>query len=186
MSRLTRGAMAIAFALTCSMAQISTQSEALAAQFDLGLTGRVSMQGAILSSACDIATVDRYQTVNMPDAARGTLKRVGTGDPRHFYIHLTNCTYDTTADDIPLPYMQIIFDGDEEQGMFRLAGNVSGIALELLDRYGDVIHPGEAISNRELIVDDNRLDFQLRLHTTMKALMVGDYHALIRYRIEYF
>ena len=144
------------------------------------------MEGSILSSACDIATEDRYQTVKMPSETHGHIKRIGIGPAQHFYIHLVNCSFDTTGSNLPLPYMQIIFDGDEDNGMFRLAGDVGGMALELLDKYGEVIRPGTAISNRELIIDDNRLDFQLRLKKTTGDVNVGNYHAMIRYRLEYF
>lgn len=167
-------------------AQASYQSIASAADFDPTLTGRVSMNGAIISSACDIDTGDGYQSIAMPSETRTHIKRTGEGEPQDFSIRLTNCALDSLEEPAAWQYINITFEGDEDTGMFRVQGNAGGVALELLDSDGVIIHPGKAVSWQQESVADNRLNYRIRLKNTMRDLVVGDYSAIIRYRIEYF
>ncbi|MDM7089616.1 hypothetical protein QUG53_23340 [Enterobacter asburiae] len=52
---------AMAFAAQASHRDVNPPSE-----FDPALSGRVSMNGAIISSACDIDMGDGYQEITMP------------------------------------------------------------------------------------------------------------------------
>lgn len=172
---------AMAFAAQASHRDVNPPSE-----FDPALSGRVSMNGAIISSACDIDMGDGYQEITMPGETRGHIKRTGEGVPEDFSIHLTKCAIDSSSEPSAWQYLNIIFDGDEEDGLFRVSGNAGGVALQLQDSHGAVIHPGRPVSLQQITVSDNRLDYQFRLRNTMRDIVVGDYSAIIRYRIEYF
>lgn len=186
MSKFTLAVQTVFFTAMTLTAQASQQTVASASEFDPALTGRVSMEGAILSSACDIDTGDGYQAIAMPSETRTHIKKTGEGDPQDFSIHLTNCSLDSFNEPTAWQYINIIFDGDEDQGMFHVNGSASGVALELLDRNGTVIRPGIAMPWQQASVTDNRLDYRIKLKNTMRDLVVGDYSAIIRYRIEYF
>lgn len=167
-------------------AQASTHDVNPPSEFDPALSGRVNMDGAIISSACDIDTGDGYQEITMPGETRGHIKRSGEGEPQDFSIQLTHCTLDSSADPAAWQYLNIIFDGDEDEGLFRVSGNADGVALQLQDSQGTVIRPGKPVPWQQTSVAENRLDYQFRLKNTMRSLVVGDYSAIIRYRIEYF
>lgn len=186
MSKLTRSIQTFLFTAMAFAAQAPYQTVASAAEFDPALTGRVSMNGAIISSACDIDTGDGYQSIVMPSETRTHIKRSGEGEPQDFSIQLTHCSLDSLEEPAAWQYINIIFEGDEDTGMFRVNGNASGVALELRDRNGTIIHPGQAVSWQQESVEDNRLDYQIKLKNNMRDLVVGDYSAIIRYRIEYF
>ena len=186
MCRIKRVAAVLATAMGIVSLQVAAHVDTLAAEFDAGLTGRVSMEGAILSSACDITTGDTFQTINMPSETRSHIKRVGEGEPEPFSIYLTGCSLTSESGTGPGQYIQIIFDGNEESGLFRVDGSASGVALEFIDSNGDVIRPGKMIPYQAVMAENNRFDYQVRLKTTMRDLLVGDYHAIVRYRVEYF
>lgn len=186
MNRSLRGAAAFALLAAACAAQASRQAAMPGSEFDPGLTGRVSMEGAILSSACDITTGDNAQTVAMGSETRGHMKRTGQGEPHPFSISLTHCALAQADDPAPWQVLQVTFDGEREDGLFRVGGMASGVALELTDSRGAVIRPGEAVSYRQAAADDIRLDYYLTLKTTTRELMAGDYRAVIRYRVDYF
>lgn len=181
MSKFSHLVQVLIFTTMTNAALASSGSE-----FDIGLTGRVSMNGNIISSACDINTGDGYQTIAMHTETRGRLKHIGEGIPQFFSIELTNCTLGESVSPDAWSYLNVIFDGDEEQGMFRVQGNAGGVALELKNSNGSVIHPGQVVLWQQTPVTNNRMDYQIKLKSTMRDLIVGDYSAIIRYRIEYF
>lgn len=183
MSKLTLALQTFLFTAMAFAAQASEQSVARASEFDLGLTGRVSMNGAIISSACDIDTGDSYQAIAMPSETRAHIKRAGEGDPQDFSIRLINCSVDAP---VAWQHINIIFDGDEDEGLFRVNGHASGVALELLDRNGTTIRPGSVMPWQQEDVPDNRMNYKIKLKSNMQDLVAGDYSAVIRYRIEYF
>lgn len=186
MGKLMLSVQTLVFTAMAFAAQASYQTVASAAEFDPSLTGRVSMNGAIISSACDIDTGDGYQSITMPSETRTHIKRTGEGEPQDFSIQLTNCSLDSLEEPAAWQYINIIFEGDEDAGMFRVQGDAGGVALELLESDGTIIHPGKAVSWQQSSVTGNRLDYQIRLKNTLRDLVVGDYNAIIRYRIEYF
>lgn len=174
------------FTATAFASQISQQEFSPSSVFDPALSGRVNMNGSIIFSACDIDTGDGYQEINMPGETLGHIKRAGMGEPHNFHIQLTNCTLDSSDESGIWQYLNIVFDGDEDEGFFRVSGNAGGVALQLQDRNGEVIHPGKPVQVQQASDVENRLDYQFRIRNMMRDLTVGDYNAIIRYRIEYF
>lgn len=186
MSKFTLAIQTILFTAMAFAAQASQQAVKPPSEFDPALTGRVNMNGAIISSACDIDTGDGYQEITMPGETRGHIKRTGEGDPQDFSIALTHCALDSSDEPAAWQSVSIIFDGDEEEGLFRVSGHAGGIALQLQDSQGKVIHPGQPVGWQSSAITDNRLNYRFRLKNTLRDLVVGDYSAIIRYRIEYF
>lgn len=155
-------------------------------EFDPALNGRVSLEGSIIASACDIDTGDRYQNISLPDETRTHIKREGEGDPQSFSIHLTHCILNESSEPAAWQFINVIFDGDEEAGLFRVNGETSGVALELRTDDGALILPGKAVALRLDNTKENRLDYTIKLKSNLRNLVVGSYNAIIRYRVEYF
>ncbi|EPN9365158.1 type 1 fimbrial protein [Cronobacter muytjensii] len=176
---------AIALALGCTA--LAAQASPQASEFDTGLNGRVSMQGSIVSRACDIAMKSRYQSIEMPAASMNVLKRAGESIAQPFSIHLVNCTFDTgEPDDAPWQFLQVTFDGADNDGLFQVTGEAGGVALEIASKNGDEIHPGQPLPYTEISGDDIKLDYELRLKANDNALRPGEYSSVIKYRIDYF
>lgn len=186
MSKFTFTVQTFLFAAMTFLAHASQQTVNSVSEFESDLTGRVSMNGTIISSACDIDTGDGYQAIAMPTATRAHIKRSGEGFSQEFSILLKNCSLDSENDATAGQTVNIIFDGDEDAGMFRVNGHARGVALELLDRNGTVIRPGKAMPLQQTYMIDNRLEYRFKIKNNMRDIVVGDYNAIIRYRIEYF
>ncbi|WP_312983808.1 fimbrial protein [Atlantibacter sp.] len=182
---LPQGVMGIAFATLTFAALASEQTANPASEFDLGLTGRLNMQGSILSSACDITTGDGWQAIELDSETRSHMKRIGEGEPKPFTIHLRNCSLAVSEEHAPWQYLRVTFDGADNHGLFKVQG-AGGVALQLVDQNGKEITPGKAVPYRTEASDDIRLDYQVRLKSTMGNLLVGSYQTTIKYRVEYF
>ncbi|ELQ6169044.1 type 1 fimbrial protein [Cronobacter dublinensis] len=151
------------------------------------MTGRVSMQGAIVSQACDIAMESRYQSIKMPDDTVSIMKRTGEGLTKPFSIHLVNCTFDNgETESAPWRFLQVTFDGANDDGLFNVTGEAKGVALEIATKQGEQVYPGKPQPYTEISTDDIRLDYTLRLKANHEDLRPGDYSSVIKYRIDYF
>ncbi|HDI3023811.1 TPA: type 1 fimbrial protein [Cronobacter turicensis] len=151
------------------------------------MNGRVNMQGSIVSKACDIAMESRYQSVEMPDESVSILRRTGEGIAQPFSIHLVDCTFNTGgADSAPWQFLQVTFDGADDNGLFQVTGEAGGVALEIASKSGEEIRPGQPLPYTEISSDDIKLDYELRLKLNKEALKPGDYSSIIKYRIDYF
>lgn len=187
MTRFTCYAMAIALGTVACSVHASQQTARPASEFDIGLNGRVSMQGAIVSKACDIAMESRYQSIEMPSESINVLRRAGEGIAQPFSIHLINCTFDNgEPDSAPWQFLQVTFDGADDDGLFKVTGEAGGMALKIASRNGQEIHPGQPQPYTEIAGDDIKLDYELRLKVNKEALKPGDYSSIIKYRIDYF
>ncbi|ELY3596618.1 fimbrial protein [Cronobacter turicensis] len=187
MTRFTCYAMALAIGITTWAVHASQQTAGPASEFDMGLNGRVSMQGSIVSKACDIAMESRYQSIEMPDESINIIRRTGEGITQPFSIHLVDCTFDNgEADSAPWQFLQVTFDGADDDGLFQVTGDAGGVALEIASKSGEEIRPGQPQPYTEISAGDIKLDYELRLKLNHEALRPGDYSSIIKYRIDYF
>lgn len=186
MNTFMRCAMVLAFAITACTAQALRQAISPKKNLISSLVGRVNIEGAIFSSACNINAGDGWQTVEMGSETLSHMAHAGEGEPQPFSVTLTRCSLTDANDTAPWQYLRITFDGDEEDGLFRLNGDASGMALELTDKNGRTIHPGKTMAYRQVTLKNMRLDYLIKLKTTARNLMVGDYRAILRYRVEYY
>ncbi|MDT3618981.1 fimbrial protein [Cronobacter sakazakii] len=186
MTRLTCYAIALTLGIAIAATQASPSARP-ASEFDIGLNGRVNMQGTIVSKACDIAMESRYQSIEMPDESVNVIKRAGEGVAMPFSIHLVNCTFDTgEPDSAPWQFLQVTFDGADDDGLFKITGEAGGVALAIESKNGKEIHPGQPLPYTEISTEDIKLDYELRLKTTHDELKPGAYSSIIKYRIDYF
>ncbi|ELY3759235.1 type 1 fimbrial protein [Cronobacter universalis] len=151
------------------------------------MNGRVNMQGSIVSKACDIAMESRYQSIEMPDESIGVIRRAGEGIIKPFSIHLVNCTFDTgEPDSAPWQFLQVTFDGADDDGLFQITGEAGGVALAIASKKGKEIHPGQPLPYTDISTEDIKLDYEIRLKTKHSGLQPGAYSSIIKYRIDYF
>ncbi|MDI6426009.1 fimbrial protein [Cronobacter dublinensis] len=187
MTRFMCYAMALTLGTAAWSSQASQQTARPASEFDIGLNGRVSMQGSIVSKACDIAMESRYQSIEMPGESINVIRRAGEGVTQPFSIHLVNCTFDTgEPESAPWQFLQVTFDGADEDGLFQVTGEAGGVALEIASKNGEEIHPGQPLPYTEISTDDIKLDYELRLKMNHEMLRPGNYSSVIKYRIDYF
>lgn len=129
----------------------------------------------------------RYQSIEMPDESVNVIKRAGEGVAMPFSIHLVNCTFDTgEPDSAPWQFLQVTFDGADDDGLFKITGEAGGVALAIESKNGKEIHPGQPLPYTEISTEDIKLDYELRLKTTHDELKPGAYSSIIKYRIDYF
>ncbi|EIS1618866.1 type 1 fimbrial protein [Salmonella enterica] len=161
---------------------------AVAADFDIGLNGRVNLLGSIVSKACAISMDSRYQSIEMARDSVSKIRRSGRGDKRSFSIHLTDCSFDSGGDTPPSPwrYLQVTFIGSNEKGLFTVSGEAGGVSLEITDKNGEVAEPGHPMSFVEINASDMRLDYVLQTKANQEELQSGYYSTVIHYKIDYF
>ncbi|WP_097164936.1 fimbrial protein [Enterobacter sp. CC120223-11] len=149
--------------------------------------GRVSMQGAIIDTACAISVDSREQVIDMGRVPIADIIRDGQGIRRDFSIKLVNCVLERPYSNKPdWKQFQVTFDGDAEGDLFGVRGDASGVALRILDKVGNVAMPGKALPLENIIPGDLQLDYTLRLVANNHALRSGDYFSTIRFKLDYF
>ncbi|MBH3259861.1 type 1 fimbrial protein [Serratia marcescens] len=149
--------------------------------------GRVSMQGAIIDTACAIAVDSRDQVIDMGVVPLADIIRDGQGSRRDFSIKLVNCVLERPHSDKPdWKQFQVTFDGDAEGELFGVRGDASGVALRIIDKMGNIALPGKALPLAAIVPGDLQLDYSLRLVANNHALKSGDYFSAIRFKLDYF
>jgi len=70
--------------------------------------------------------------------------------------------------------------------LFKLSGDVLGLALKITDRDGHIISNGEKTPYVSKSPDQIELDYAIRLIKTSNNFKAGNYSSIIRYHVEYF
>ena len=149
--------------------------------------GEVTMRGAIVDTACTIATQDAQQSIDLGSLPVSSLIRDGKGPASPFTIRLTDCmpgaNNSTTHND---KIFSITFDGPARGAMFNLQGKASGAALRISDAAGHIAKAGVALPPQEITAGDMRLEYFLTLVSNQEPLMAGTYFTTVRFRLDYF
>lgn len=145
------------------------------------------MRGAILETACTIATRDAQQSIDMGSLPVSSLLRDGKGPASPLTIRLTDC--------VPGPNISaahnykifsITFDGPAEGSTFNLQGKASGVALRISDATGHIAKAGIALPPQDITARDMRLEYSLTLVSNKNPLMAGTYFTTVRFKLDYF
>lgn len=150
-----------------------------------GNHGRVSMQGAVIDSACAIAVESREQTIDMGRVPLSDIIRNGQGRSKDFAIKLINCVLERPGK-INWQQFRIVFDGDADGALFGIHGQASGVGLQITAADGRVITPGELVPATDIVPGDMLLNYTLKLVANRHTLKSGDYFSAIRFRLDYF
>ncbi|OKP49469.1 pilin [Serratia marcescens] len=149
--------------------------------------GRVNMQGAIIDTACAIATKSREQVIDMSVTPFSDISRNGRGRTVKFNIYLINCVLERSNPALAdWRQFQITFDGNAEGELFSVAGDVSGVALRISDAAGNIARPGVPLPIQALVSDNHRLDFTLDLIANHRPLKAGSYFSSVRFKMDYY
>ncbi|OKB67959.1 pilin [Serratia marcescens] len=147
--------------------------------------GRVNMQGSIIDTACAIAVESREQTIDMEVVPLAEIIRDGQGHSKPFSIELVNCILERAGKE-DWKQFQVTFDGDADGGLFGVRGDASGIALQIVDPYGNIAIPGRPMPLHDIVPGNMQLNYTLKLVANNHALKAGDYFSSVRFKLDYF
>ncbi|WP_262255759.1 fimbrial protein [Serratia liquefaciens] len=160
----------------------SANAEALSSQG----RGQVNIKGEIVATACAISTKSREQTIDMGNISVSDIYRRGQGNAKAFSIELINCTLETqSAHDSARKYVQLTFDGNNDNGLFQGEGRGKGVAIRITDHNGNVAIPGVAMPLETLAPGNKMLNYFMTLVAVHHPLKVGGYFFTIRFRLDY-
>lgn len=150
---------------------------------------RLSMNGAIVATACDIDIKSRDQTIDMGTQPFEQVVNNSQALVRSFSISLVNCTLKHVGDNIlGKQHFRVTFDGRNENGRFGVDGAARGVALVLSDAQGQEAVPGEPLLAQVPVLQakEMRLNYTARMVSNNQPLRTGTYTALVRYQLEYY
>ena len=172
--------------LPCILASLLMANDSQAAYSSQGW-GRVNMQGAIIDTACAIATESQEQVIEMETVPVTDIVRDGKGISKGFSIELTNCVLSRTEKKLSdWQHFQMTFDGDNDDGLFGVDGEAKGVGLQIADAYGNVARPGSPLPTGEIEPGSMRLNYEMRLVANKKTLRPGAYYSAIRFKVDYY
>lgn len=149
--------------------------------------GRVNMQGAIIDTACAIATESRDQIIAMGITPVADIVRDGRGKEVPFSIELVNCVLERADKKLPdWRQFQVTFDGHNEGDMFGVNGDVSGLAIKITDATGNIARPGMPLPAMDILPGNYRLNFSMSLVSNKQVLKAGSYFSSVRFKMDYY
>ena len=149
---------------------------------------QLSMNGAIVATACDIDTTSRDQTVDMGTLPFDRIVNDSQALSRPFSIRLVNCTLKHSNNNIlGKQHFRVTFDGRNEDGHFGVEGEARGVALVLNDALGNEAVPGKALPPQTPVLQGKEmlLHYTARMVANNQPLQTGTYSAQVRYQLEY-
>ncbi|MNV58043.1 PAP fimbrial minor pilin protein precursor [compost metagenome] len=151
------------------------------------LTAKVSMNGAIVTSACSLRVESKDQTVNMAPAAISGLINGEATLQQPFKVQLLNCSPQRNDSDMPgNSAFTLMFEGTGDRQGFLARGSAKGIAIRIKDSRGKQVVPGVPMQQLLPSSGDLALNYALSLTGSGAALQAGDYQITIRLRMNYF
>lgn len=148
---------------------------------------RLTVEGQILDTPCSIDPGSRDQSVSMGATPVGVIAREGSGRRIPFSIRLLDCTLARADRRLPdWKGLSITFDGVADGRDFAVSGPAGGVALRITDADGHPAIPGKPLPDRQIVQGDQMLTFTLQLVSNRRALVKGDYRAVINFGISYF
>ncbi|HGM5336607.1 TPA: fimbrial protein [Serratia marcescens] len=170
----------------CILAALLMANDSQAAYSSQGW-GRVNMQGAIIDTACAIATESQEQVIEMETVPVADIVRDGKGISRVFSIELINCVLSRTEKQLSdWQHFQMTFDGNNDGGLFGVDGEAQGVGLQIADAYGNIARPGSPLPAGEIEPGSMRLNYEMRLVSNKKTLRAGAYYSAIRFKVDYY
>lgn len=145
------------------------------------------MQGAIIETACAIATESREQIIDMNTIPFSQFSRNGISGSVPFNIQLINCVLERGDNKLSgWSQFQITFDGKADDDVFGIDGSASGIALNITDAFGNKATPGIPLPRHYIVPGSYRLDYTISLLRNNQPLKAGRYFSSVRFKMEYY
>ena len=177
----------------CSSMFVGSLSTMSVAQEYQG-SGRITMLGGVLDSACALDASSAYQVIDMNLLSMGSLIRQRVSEPRAFKLRLVKCSLtrpDPARPGTDLPdwqHLRVTFDGvaDSSGRDFAVLGAASGLALRITDSQGLESIPGVPMPLISLSGNDQALQYTLQLVGNGRPMVAGSHRTALRFRLEYF
>ena len=147
--------------------------------------GRVNMNGAIIDTACAIEFDSREQVIDMGIIPLSSVLNDRQILSKSFSIHLINCVLERPGKP-NWSQFQVTFDGERDGNYFGVYGDASGVALSIMDEFGNQALPGKALPFNDVILGDKVLNYTLILVPNQHLLKSGTYFSSIRFKLDYF
>lgn len=150
--------------------------------------GHVQIQGAIIDTACAIATGEADQGISMGTLAFSELENNGRGPSVPLSISLVNCVLNgaSTHNKQHWKDVRITFDGEADGARrFALQGSALGESLVIADSRGNEAEPGKPMPTTPIVPGNMTLHYQLWLTRNDKKIRPGKFNTTIRYFMEY-
>jgi len=149
--------------------------------------GTISMEGAIVETACAIDVGSQDQTIDMGVVPIGQVIRDGRGNTRPFAIQLVDCQLSAPTPAAPeWRYFQVTFDGPADRGLFAVNGDSQGVAIRITDSLGNVAIPGDRMPPGNIVPGSMRLNYFLDLMGNHEVLRAGAYQSTVRFKLNYY
>lgn len=149
--------------------------------------GTVSMQGSIVETACAIEMNSREQVVDMKTVPVGQMARKGEGIPRPFKIRLINCTPQrVNPNQLSWQSFSVTFDGIPDGNLIRVEGDAEGVGLQIVDEWGNVARPGEAMPLQDIKPGNHELRYTMHLLPNNRPLRAGYFRSVVRFKMDYY
>ncbi|ENE2355446.1 type 1 fimbrial protein [Serratia marcescens] len=149
--------------------------------------GLVNMQGAIIDTACAIATESREQIIDVQIMPMLDIAREGKGKKIPFRIELINCVLERQNKELPdWRHFQVTFDGNTDGEMFSTVGEASGISLVISDASGNIARPGLPLPAVNIQPGSMTLNYSITLTANQQPLKAGSYFSSVRFKMDYY
>lgn len=150
--------------------------------------GRASFKGQVIAPACTLVMEDTWQAIDMGETPVRDLQDSFAGPEKKFRLRLRNCELAGTDKRVyTASRVRVTFDGSqgETPDKFSLVGQAEGINLQILDNQGHPARVGKVMPPLLLNGNEVGLDYTLRVVRNGQPLKVGDYYAVLRFKVDY-
>lgn len=150
--------------------------------------GRVHVHGSILDTACAISTDNKVQTIDLGLSSSQALFSRGYGPVQTLNINLEHCTVKNSTGGVRWKNITATLMGAvdvQDPRLFALTGEAKGIGIQIRDRSGKMILPGEIVTAGDISQREIKLVFLIRLAADSEKMSDGAGSATIKLKINY-
>ncbi|HDK1776214.1 TPA: type 1 fimbrial protein [Escherichia coli] len=148
--------------------------------------GRASFKGQIIAPACTLVMEDTWQEIDMGTTPLKDLHNRSVGPEKKFRLRLRNCGIQGSRI-YTGSRIHITFDGEQGEtwDKFALTGDVEGINFQIMNNYRYPAILGKNMPPLLLKGNEDGLDYIFRIVRNGYPLRMGDYYAVLRFKVFY-
>ncbi|WP_167854027.1 fimbrial protein [Escherichia coli] len=150
--------------------------------------GRASFKGQVIAPACTLVMENAWQEIDMGTTPLQYLQNSPAGPEKKFRLRLRNCEVAGTGKQLyTVTRVRVSFDGiqGETQDKFALTGQAEGINLQIMNIYRYPARPGKTMPPLLIKGDEDGLDYIFRIVRNGYPLKMGNYYAVLRFKLIY-
>lgn len=149
--------------------------------------GRANFSGQVIAPACSLAMEDRYQSIDMGNTPIRDLQNTDFGPDKKIELRLRYCELSSESNrELSGSRVRLSFEGVQGNtpDEFSLSGQARGVNLQIRDIHGYSAYSGKPMPP-QLIGNDQGFVYSLRLVRNSEVLKAGNYHAILRFKVDY-